>query len=74
MANSVKFKVTNTNEVELECTLDDDGNITIQSADVDLANMFPVASQLREFMNEIIRIKHLLNTNGLVKLEAEEEV
>ena len=70
----VTFKVTNADAVELDCTLGDDDNITINSADVDLADMFPSASQLRSFMDEIIRIKQLLNINGLVKLEAEEEV
>lgn len=70
----VKFKVENADGSELECVLGDDGQIEILSEDVDLADIFPAASQLRSFMDEIIRIKQLLNVNGLVRLEAEEEV
>jgi len=69
----VHFKVENSDGLELKCRLDDSGQITITSANVDLADVFPDAAQLRSFMDEIIRIKQLLNVNGLVQIKATEQ-
>jgi len=67
-----KFRLENADGLVLNCTLDSNSHLTV-TGETELQDIFPAVSNLRAFMDEIIRIKQLLNLNGLVKLEAEEE-
>ena len=70
--STVKFTVkSNEVETDLELTLDDNNQLIVTAGN--LAEIIPAASQLRQFVDEMIRIKQLLNLNGLTKLIAKEE-
>jgi len=70
--STVKFTVkSSVVETDLELTLDDSNEVVVTAGS--LSEAIPVASQLRLFVDEIIRIKQLLNQNGLTKLVAKEE-
>ena len=65
----VKFKVTNADETELECTLNDDGNL-IQTHDITVANAPPTAAfSFGPSVEMLIEVDESNSLSDAVKIE-----